>query len=241
MKILFLVLMIVGTGAIADIEVKMNTKALYKEIFEKLSDQQQNYINDNMDTIKDQTNTILRTENKDLQKAKMIDENNAVEFILNPDGTISNFKYLMRSNESRYDGLTKKVCEAAVKKYPLPKEPTPIRMIFEYKIGKMNIGNQRGNEQTKVSGEYIQSIQRGTTRFEHSMKEQIREFETSKNGFVNVNTSPNNCSKLTMLTENNQNVPLGYVYASFNVEVPKGKYKLLVQTKETCNVSIQYP
>ncbi|MFA5215081.1 hypothetical protein [Sulfuricurvum sp.] len=239
---LILGLMILAAGANADIEVKMNTKALYREIFEKLSDQQQNYINDNMDTIKDQTNNVLRAESKDLQKAKMIDESNAVEFILNPDGTMSNFKYLMKSDENRYDGLSKRVCEAAVKKYPLPKEPTPIRMVFEYKVGKMNLGSQRGSEQQKANGEYIQTIPRGTTRFNYSADQQIRQFETTKDGFVNANLNPPTCGWIDLLTEQNEKVrSLTYTGYGIYQGVPKGKYKLLMQTKETCNVNIQYP
>jgi hypothetical protein len=50
------------------------------------------------------------------------------------------------------------------------------------------------------------------------------------------------CGVLELLTESNQKVPNGTYWGfSINKEVPQGKYKLLVQTKQTCDVSIQYP
>jgi hypothetical protein len=235
-------LLILSSGAMADFEVKMNTKALYRDSFEKLSLNQQNYILDNMDKIQSITETILKKETLNLKKEKFIDEKNVAELILNSDGSIKEMSFLSRSNERRFDNITKKVLEEAVKNYPKPNEPTPIRIIFEYKIGKMSIGSQRVNEQPKASGEYIQQLQKGTTRFEHSMNQQVREFETSRDGFINGSIHPGACATLKLLTENNQEISNGTYWAyTINKEVPKGKYKLLVQTKETCNVNIQYP
>lgn len=233
-------LLIVGAAANAKIEVRMDKKELYQNSLDLMTENQKDYIYDYADIIIKETNDILKKESKDLKKEKSIDESNAIEFNLSPDGNISNFKYLMRSNEGRFDRLTKMVFETAVKKYPLPKEKTLIRLVFEYKVGKIKIRNQRENEQSKNNEEYNQLIQRGTTRFEHTMNQQIREFETSKDGFINVNT--NGCANLELLSENNKKIDNGtYTYWRINKEVLKGKYKLLVQTKETCNVSIQYP
>jgi hypothetical protein len=235
-------LLIVGSGAWADFEVKMNTKALYRDSFEKLSLNQQNYILDNMDKIQSITEATLKKETLNLKKEKFIDDKNVAELIMNTDGSIKEIGFIARSNERRFDNITKKVLEDAVKSFPKASEPTPIRMIFEYKIGKMSIGSQKGNEQPKASGEYIQNLQKGTTRFEHSMNQQIREFETSRDGFINGSVNPGVCASLKLLTENYQEISNGTYWAySINKEVPKGKYKLLVQTKETCNVSIQYP
>lgn len=184
---LILVFMMLAAVVNADIEVKINTKALYGDMFEKLSDQQKNYINENMDIIKDHTNNVLREESKNIKKAKVINERIAVEFNLNTDGTMNNFNYLSKSDERAYNDLSKKVCQIAIKKYPIPKEATLIRLIFDYKIGK-NISQEIGTKDQGKINERI--IQRGSTRFNHSMQEQIKEFETSKDGFVNINTSP---------------------------------------------------
>lgn len=236
---LILVFMILTAAANADIEVKINTKALYSDLFEKLSDQQKNYINENMDIIKDHTNNVLREESKNIKKIKVINERIVIEFNLNTDGTMSNFNYLSKSDERAYNDLSKKVCQIAIKKYPTPKEATPIRLIFDYKIGK-NVSQEIGTKDQGKINERI--IQRGSTRFEHSMEEQVREFITSKDGFINVNLNPSMCSSLTLLTESNQKIGNGTYYSFLiNKEVPKGRYKLLVQTKETCNVNIQYP
>lgn len=235
-------LLILKSGAMADFEVKMNTKALYRDSFEKLSLNQQNYILDNMDKIQSITEATLKKETINLKKEKFIDDKNVIEMILNKDGNIKEIRFIARSNERRFDNITKKVLEEVAKSFPKPSEPTLIRMIFEFKIGKISIGNQKGNEQSKTTEEYIQQLQKGTTRFEHSMNQQIREFETSRDGFINGSVNPGVCGSLKLLTENNQEISNGTYWAySINKEVPKGKYKLLVQTKETCNVNIQYP
>lgn len=238
---LILVFMMLAAGANADIEVKINTKALYADLFEKLSDQQKNYINENMDIIKDHTNNVLREESKNIQKAKFINERIVVEFNLNTDGTMSNFNYLSKSDERASNDLSKKVCQIAIKKYPTPKEATPIRLIFDYKIGKDVSQEIATKEQEKLKKINERIIQRGTTRFEHSMGQQIREFETTRDGYVNISASPQICAAFTLLTNNNQITGGAHVPWAINYEVPQGKYKLLVQTKQTCNVNIQYP
>lgn len=240
MKKLILGLLIIGSGAWAEFEVKMNTKALYRETFEKLTVEQQNYILDNMDSIQSTTEAILKKETTPLKKEKNIEDKNVVEIILTKDGAIEEIKFLMRSSERRYDDITKKVLEEAVKSFPKPKEKTPIRMIIIYENG-----NSRPfvSEKEKAEKEkYANMLQRGTTRFEHSMSQQVREFETSKDGFINVSLRPQMCASLQILTENNQQVRNGtYTYWTINTEVPKGRYKILVQTKETCDLNIQYP
>jgi hypothetical protein len=243
LKKLILGLLIVGSGAWAEFEVKMNIKGLYKDSFEKLSRNQQNYIYDNMDKIQSITEATLEKETLNLKKEKFIDDKNVVELILNSDGSIKEIEFLARSNERRFDNLTKKVLEEAVKSYPKPSEPTPIRMIVIYENG--NIKPIISNNERKEKERYSNLLKRGTTRFEHSMSQQVREFETSKDGFINANVSPNSCAQISLLTETNQKVNAGlamiFIHTAINVEVPKGKYKLLVQTRETCNVHIQYP
>ena len=45
---------------------------------------------------------------------------------------------------------------------------------------------------------------------------------------------------MKLLTINNQQVNTGVAPWYFNVEIPKGKYKLLIKTKKVCDVNIQY-
>lgn len=240
MKKLILGLLIVGSGALAEFEVKMNTKALYKDSFETLSSKQQDYILDNMDKIQSITEVILKRETQPLKKEKNIDDKNVIELIVEKDGSIKEFIFLMRSAERRFDNISKKVLEEAVKGFPKPNEATPIRMVVMYKNGitKPYISEKERAEKKR----YNNLLPRGTTRFEHSMSQQVREFETSKDGFINANLNPQMCASIEVLTENNQKIHnKSYAWWTINAEVPQGKYKLLVQTKETCNVNIQYP
>lgn len=133
LKIL-IVLIISGIVTSANIEVKINIKALYKDKFETLSENQQNYIINNMNKIGEATKEVLNQETKDLQKERFIDEKNVVEFILNSDGSIGEINYLLKSSKIKFDNFSKRVIELAIKNYPLPKEATPIRMIFTYLI-----------------------------------------------------------------------------------------------------------
>jgi hypothetical protein len=240
LKKLILGLLIVSSGAWAEFEVKMNTKALYKGSFEKLSITQQNYILDNMDKIQSVTNTILKKETLLLKKEKNIDDKNVVELMVEKDGNTKEITFMMRSNERRFDNITKKVLEEAVKSFPKPNEATPIRMVVIYENG---IVKPFISEKEKVEKKRFDNmLPRGTTRFDHSMSQQVREFETSKDGFINVSLYPQMCGSIEVLTENIQKVKNNnYAWWTINAEVPQGKYKLLVQTKETCNVNIQYP
>lgn len=239
LKKLILGLLIVISGAWAEFEVKMNTKALYKDSFETLSSKQQDYILDNMDKIQSITEVILKRETQPLKKEKNIDDKNVIELIVEKEGNIKEFNFLMRSAERRFDNISKKVLEEAVKGFPKPNEATPIRMIIIYQ--NKSIAPVKKNE-TRAQEQYSNYIQRGTTRFEHSMSEQVKEFETSKDGFINANVAPGYCADIELLTEKNQRVHNGtFVSFQINKEVVKGKYKLLVRTKQTCNVNIQYP
>lgn len=239
LKKLILGLLIIGSGAWAEFEVKMNTKALYKDSFEKLSALQQIYILENMDIIQSTTEAILKKETLHLKKEKNFNDKNVVELIIDKDGKIKELTFITRSDERRFDNITKKVLEEAVKSFPKPNEATPIRMVMIYENGNIALLSNRNQEKEK----YTNYIQRGTTRFEYAMGEQMREFETSKDGFINITTSPGWCANLQILTENNQRIQTGMFthYPAINKEAPKGRYKLLVITKETCNVNIQYP
>lgn len=240
MKKWILGLLILSSGAIADFEVKMNTKALYRDSFEKLSLNQQNYILDNMDKIQSITEATLKKETLHLKKEKFIDDKNVAELILNTDGSIKGIEFIARSNERRFDNITKKVLEEAAKSYPKPSEPTPIRMVMIYENG--NIKPFISEKEKTDKKQFDNMLKRGTTRFEHSMSQQMKEFETSKDGFINASLYPQLCGSIEVLTETNQKIKNdSYVWWTINTEVPKGKYKLLIQTKETCNVNIQYP
>ncbi len=243
MKKLILGLLIIGSGAWAEFEVKMNIKGLYKDTFEKLSRDQQNYIYDNMDKIQSITEATLKKETLNLKKEKFISDRNVVEMIVEKDGSVKEITFLSKSSERRFDNITKKVLEEAVKSYPKQNEPTPIRMIMIYENG--NAKPFISEKEKKEKERYSNMLQRGTTRFEHSMSQQVREFETSRDGFINANVNPNSCAQISLLTETNQKVNVGlammFIHTAINVEVPKGRYKLLVQTRETCNVNIQYP
>lgn len=245
MKLIILGTILIATLLNASIDVKQNMKALYRDV--ELTTVQEDYILDNQDNLKSISQSIARKEAKHLKNGDYINEKSVVEFMLNTDGSIGKIKYLSRSNERSIDKLTKTVVNKAYKRFPRPEEVTPIRLIFIYQMGKKYVpSSYSGNSQkitSKSSYSQYQNIPRGTTRFEYSSKEYVREFETSKDGFINMSYDPTLCvRRISILTMKNQKIRLGYSPTlHVNVGIPKGKYKLLVQTNKTCNISLQYP
>jgi hypothetical protein len=241
MKTLAIFLFMIGSLLHADIEVKQNMKALYRGV--ELTPVQEDYIFDNQEITRRIMLNTARKEAKSLKNRGYVNEKNVVEFVLNPDGSMGKLRYLSRSDERYIDKLTRTIIQKAYKKFPKPEEATPIRYIFVYQIGKDNAITLHSGAIQNSTGSRYQGIARGTTRFQHSSKEYVKMFETSRDGFVNMNTDPWNCAKrVTLLTHQNQrvNTGIGGNY-QFNIEVPKGKYKLLVLTRQTCNINLQYP
>lgn len=223
--------------------VNQNMKALYKGI--ELTETQEDYILDNQDKNLDILNKILKKEVRQL-KEKHLNDKNVIEFMFNSDGTIDKIKFLKKSNSRKIDKATKRVIKKAIATMNKPEENTPIRFIFIYKVGQRdydNPSNYNNSTGTTASETYYQTISNGTTRFQHSSEEYARVFETSRDGFVNLSVNPQLCmERATLLTENGQRIKIVGMYGMYlNQEVLKGKYKLLLKTKKTCNVNLQYP
>lgn len=219
------------------IEINQNIKALYKGV--ELTEVQEEYILDNEDYNTAQLKRVLKKEFKSI-KAKVISEKNVVSFILTPSGEINKIKFLKKSDNRTLDKATKRAINKA--KFIKPSEPTIMRFIMSYRVGKVSYGNS--NTTTSSSSKpFYQNISRGTTSFLYSSKEYVRVFETTRDGFINLNTNPQQCmKKITLLKNSGQSMN---VYAAsilgINQEASKGRYKLLLQTKKDCKINLQYP
>ena len=208
-----------------------------------LSDEQKDYILDNQD---ENIEILQKMLNKEIKKLKLdyLKEKNIISFYIDDNSKIIKFKFLKKSNNRKLDKIIKKAIKKQSKKFIVPKEKTLVRFIIYYKIGQAKESQNYTNLSSSNSTEtYYQNIPRGTTRFEHSSKEYVRIFETTKDGFINLNTEPKKCMKrITLLTEKGKNITTSYAYMlGINKEVFKGKFKLLFQTKIKCNVNLQYP
>jgi len=236
MKILIILFLI--SNIYANIDIHQNIRALYKGV--ELSEMQEDYILDYQDDNIEKLQKSLKKEIRNL-KSKYLNEKNIVTFELSPNGEVSKIKFLKFSNNRKLDRTTKKAIQKT--KFIKPNETTIMRYIISYNIGRSKrysnyeMANQRGNSN------HYQNIQRGTTNFNYQSAEYVRVFETSKDGFINLNTNPQQCmKKITLLKENGQTMN---VYApsilGMNKEASQGKYKLLFQTKKDCKVNLQYP
>lgn len=243
MKLFIVAIALISTLLNAGVEVTQNMRALYKGV--DLTAGQENYILDHQASIIKVFEVTLKKESKHLGNQTYHDERNVISFTLNPDLSINDFKFLSRSSERILDNTTKNAIYGGIEKFPMPKESTVMRFIITYNLGTQNTQNYSYENQPRKQSETkerYQNIAKGTTRFQHSMKEYIREFETSEDGFINYKTEPDGCmKKLSLLTKDNQNVSVGYNPSRYiNVEIPKGKYKLLFNTNKTCDIQLQY-
>lgn len=222
----------------ANIEVSQNIRALYKGV--KLTEIQENYILDNQDFNIDQLEKTLKRDLKAI-RSKYINEKNVISFILTPTGEITNIKFLRKSDSRKIDNITKKAINKNAKRFKKPKEDTIMRFIISFKKGKINRISSGTNSSSNIQ-QFYQNISQGTTRFQHQSKEYVRTFETHEDGFINLSINPFPCmQRITLLTSNNQLINVMGVYSSrMNKEIPKGKYKLLLKTKRTCNVNLEY-
>lgn len=217
------------------VDVEQNIRALYKDI--NLTKEQEKYIIDseeeNINAIK---KSLIKESSSLPQIIKNIDDKNIVQFELDKNGKIGNVELILKSHDKELDKITKSTIQKINNQLILPRETIILRYIFRYDIKNRDVQVVYENKNGEIY------IQRGTTKLEHSSKEYVRVFETSKDGFINFSTYPKKCiAFVTLLNQNGQKVKHGRSYSHFNVEIPKGKYKLFIQTKESCNVNLEYP
>jgi len=230
-KIFLLILMLVNLYG--NINIQQNFKALYKDV--KLTENQKDYILDNQE---DNIKNLSKELNKNFSyfKPNSVKEKNVISFELKPNGKIENFKFLRRSNNRKIDKLTKKSIKHT--KFIAPNSNITMRFIISFNNHK--IIDNMSNITNKSNQTSFIKIMRGTTRFQHTTKEYVRTFETSRDGFVNLGMKPSFCAKVKLLTNDNQKIHTGYSPTQFNKELLKGKYKLLIRTNKTCDIDFQY-
>ena len=108
---------------------------LYGEHYTSLSTEAKTYLEDNHLIMQAITQKVLnRIGRVYLDPRFYYYDYNFVEFILYPDGSISDIKMLRDSGFKLLDKITKETIETAYKDYPYPKEPTLIRYKFLYDL-----------------------------------------------------------------------------------------------------------
>lgn len=109
-------------------QIQQNIKKLYGETFGKLSPGQQKYILNNTEIMRRITQQILnRVGSVNIPNNLHVTSYNIVQFYLHPNGDMTGFKFLHKSNYYVLDETTKETIEYAYSKYPLPKQTTLIR------------------------------------------------------------------------------------------------------------------
>lgn len=114
-------------------QIQQNIKKLYGETFGKLSPGEQKYILNNTEIMRRITQQILnRVGSVNIPNDLHVTSYNIVQFYLHPNGDMTGFKFLKRSNYYILDETTKETIEYAYSKYPLPKQTTLIRYRVNY-------------------------------------------------------------------------------------------------------------
>jgi len=103
---------------------------LYGNQYFKFSKEQKRYLKSNLSLIGKVTKKYLRYPGISIRTNQS--GVNIIEFILDPNGDISNLKLLDSSGFTALDKNTKETIELAYKEYPRPSEPTKIRIYVSY-------------------------------------------------------------------------------------------------------------
>ena len=108
---------------------------LYGDSFVKLSSKAKKYLNDNHLLMQAITQKVLnRIGRVYLDPRFYYYDYNFVEFMLYPDGSISDIKMLKDAEFKLLNKITQETVETAFKDYPRPSEPTLIRYKFLYDL-----------------------------------------------------------------------------------------------------------
>ncbi|WP_373070864.1 hypothetical protein [Sulfurimonas sp.] len=124
---------IVQTGS----SIANNIKELYGEEFGKLSQGQQKYILDNQEIMRRITQQVLnRVARVNIPHDLNVNRINVIEFYLHPNGDMTDFKFLRKSDYYILDETTKETIEYAYSRYPRPIEKTLIRYNVYYNLAR---------------------------------------------------------------------------------------------------------
>ena len=116
-------------------QVDQDVKELYGAKFGQLSQGEQKYIEDNMETMRKITQEILdRVGRVNIPDNLRVNSINVIEFYLHPNGDMTDFKFLQNSNYYILDDTTKETIEYAYSKYPRPQQKTLIRYKVYYNL-----------------------------------------------------------------------------------------------------------
>lgn len=115
--------------------INSNIKELYGDEFGKLTPGQQKYILDNQEVMRRITQEILtRVASVNLPRDLNVNRVNVIEFYLHPNGDMTDFKFLQKSDYYVLDETTKETIEYAYSKYPRPTETILIRYNVFYNL-----------------------------------------------------------------------------------------------------------
>lgn len=111
-------------------------RELYGDVFGELSEGEQKFILDNQETMRRITQNILgRYAPYRIPPGLDINESNLVEFVLHPDGHVTDLRFIQNSRYELFDNVTLETLGIAYKKYPRPAQPTLIRYRIDYVLG----------------------------------------------------------------------------------------------------------
>jgi len=117
--------------------ISQDIKELYGDTFGKLTPGQQKYILDNQEIMRRITQEVLnRVARVNIPRNLNVNASNVIEFKLHPNGDMTDFKFIHKSDFYILDDTTKETIEYAYSRYPRPKETTLIRYNVLYNLAR---------------------------------------------------------------------------------------------------------
>jgi outer membrane biosynthesis protein TonB len=115
--------------------ISQDIKELYGDTFGKLTPGQQKYILDNQEIMRRITQEVLnRVARVNIPRNLNVNTTNVIEFKLHPNGDMTDFKFIKKSDYYILDDTTQETIEYAYSRYPRPKETTLIRYNVFYNL-----------------------------------------------------------------------------------------------------------
>jgi hypothetical protein len=242
----YLLALMFALSAQSDLIIEQNIKALYHDVH--LTPENNQYLILNREK---NIELLLQTSQKYIGTVKNLNERqkNVIEFDWTKDQKIKNFHFLVKSDLKLLDDLTQTIVQQT--QFVASQEDKKLRFIFIYDfLNSKYIVSQHSMQSPLVMKEQQKEIVRnepssteilrGTTRFEKSEKEYVREFQTSKDGLIIGSVSPLMCASFKLLDSNEKRVLSGILPWNIHAKLSKGRYKMIIKASKDCDVNLQY-
>jgi hypothetical protein len=223
MKKTFILFIILISILDANIIVKQNIRALYKNV--SLNNTEKEYIINNKDENIEIIQKALKRAIKKL-KLKYINEKNVISFILTQNQEINKIKFLKHSDNSKIDKITRKTIKKISKQFIKPEQDIQMRYIISYNL-KNKQSYKHYPKQNKYNNKreyYKKSIQQSKYKSRYNNKKSIQQSKYKNRYNIKIYNSYHGYKKLISdseikIREDNRFISNSIIYGIYKYQI----------------------